>query len=259
MIFTEFKILHKTLYNIELDDAFLSWLVGFFEGDGLLVMTHRGDIHFVISQHATDLSVLKLIKDSLGFGAVYRQGENVHRYMVQDKKNLELICLLLNGNLVFPSRRMQFSSFLVRFNKLNNKNMVFNNRQGIFSYNDEWFTGLTDSEGCFSVTIKKYPIIRFSISQKGEENSRILTKCIHLFGVGRLDRHSKKGVYTYAVDGLKATSSLLKYFDINRLKTRKAISYNQFRLLHGFFCNNEHKRPERRAELIRVAKSINKW
>ena len=47
MVFTEFKKKHKDYYNIILDDQFLTWLIGFFEGDGSLVVTNRGEIHFV--------------------------------------------------------------------------------------------------------------------------------------------------------------------------------------------------------------------
>ena len=43
--------------------------------------------------------------------------QNTHRFVIQDFKNLYLICLLFNGNMVFPTRKARFLIFLSTFNE----------------------------------------------------------------------------------------------------------------------------------------------
>ena len=103
---------------------FLEWLIGFSEGEGSLAK--RGDLSFVITQSSLDIEVLNLIKKNLGFGKVIKQSikQNTHRFIVQDIKNIYLICLLFNGNMVFPTRKARFLTFLSFFNeKLIKKNL----------------------------------------------------------------------------------------------------------------------------------------
>ena len=73
---------------------------------------------FSIGLHIDDLNVLNYIKDNLGFGRVIKQSikQNTHRFIIQDFKNLYLICLLFNGNMVFPTRKARFLIFLSTFN-----------------------------------------------------------------------------------------------------------------------------------------------
>lgn len=98
---------------------FLEWLIGFTEGDGCMTAATRGDCSFVITQSTADIDVLYYIRDTLGFGSVIEQSiENfTHRFVVQDKASLWLLCQLLNGNLVFPIRQAKFLAFLVAFNR----------------------------------------------------------------------------------------------------------------------------------------------
>lgn len=56
---------------------------------------------------------------SFGFGNVIRQSikQNTQRFVIQGIQNLYLICLLFNGNIVFPSRKARFTTFLSVLNK----------------------------------------------------------------------------------------------------------------------------------------------
>jgi hypothetical protein len=87
-------------------------------------------LSFVITQSTLDIQSLNYIKDNLGFGKVIKQSvkQNTHRFVVQDIKNLYLICLIFNGNMVFPTRNARFLTFLSFFNeKLLKKNMILIN------------------------------------------------------------------------------------------------------------------------------------
>jgi cytochrome c oxidase subunit 1 len=73
----------------------------------------------VITQSTTDVDTLYYIKDNLGFGKVIKQSikQNTHRFVLQDIKNIYLICLLFNGNMVFPTRKARFLTFLTNLNE----------------------------------------------------------------------------------------------------------------------------------------------
>jgi cytochrome c oxidase subunit 1 len=106
---------------------FLEWLIGFSEGEGSFILAKRGDLAFVITQSTSDVKSLYYIKDNLGFGKIIKQSvkQNTHRFVIQDLQNIYLICLLFNGNMVFPTRKARFLTFLSAFNeKLLKKNLI---------------------------------------------------------------------------------------------------------------------------------------
>jgi LAGLIDADG endonuclease len=90
-------------------------LIGFFEGDSSLIKAKRGDLYFVITQHINDVGILNEILSILNCGKVIKQGKRTSRFIIQDMKCLYLIILLLNGNLVLPSRKIQLKNFLKYF------------------------------------------------------------------------------------------------------------------------------------------------
>jgi hypothetical protein len=121
--FTSFYFYYKKFYPNLVQDIpnsrFLEWLIGFSEGEGSFIVAKRGDLAFVITQSSTDVECLYYIKENLGFGTVIKQSlkQNTHRFIVQDIKNIFLICLLFNGNMVFPTRKARFLIFLAKFNE----------------------------------------------------------------------------------------------------------------------------------------------
>jgi hypothetical protein len=183
--FEEFNVKYKLLFGNHQEQPsfdFLSWFVGFVEGDGSFTIAKRGDIYFVVTQDTRDVQVLNMIKNTLGFGKVIKQGQSTSRFVVQDKKGLYLICLLFNKNIVLPSRLSSFKEFLSAFNAYSNKGTLrfepvnFSNAPVKPSLTDAWFAGFTDADGCFFVSINtsnKYRIL-FDVAQKGEENKPVL-------------------------------------------------------------------------------------
>jgi hypothetical protein len=95
---------------------FLTWLIGFTEGDGSFIVNNRGDLAFVITQSTSDIHTLEFIKETLGFGKVISQSVVTSRFVCQDKLGIELIIYLFNGNLVFPSKQKSFEKFIDGFN-----------------------------------------------------------------------------------------------------------------------------------------------
>ena len=68
---------------------------------------------FVITQATIDKQVLEFIQEILGFGRVIPQSAITSRYVTQNKKEIDIIISLFNGNLVllfFSSNFIEITS-----------------------------------------------------------------------------------------------------------------------------------------------------
>jgi hypothetical protein len=269
MNFSKFKMRLKEYYskkNINKpipDDPFLFWLIGFTEGDGSFVVNKRKDLAFVLIQGIRNKQVLNHIHNVLGLGQIIKQGPRVYRLIIRQKKEIELIILLFNGNLVLPSRKKQFNEFfkifsqkkdVLKINYINQKNMP--------SLDNQWLLGFTEAEGCFTISLLSNSNAfrtRYIISQKGDLNLPVLSKCIELFNTGRIEGHSKKDNYSFIVSGLSNISKIYSYFDKNLIYFIgiKKQSYLKFKQLNQSFEKKDHLNLKKRPLLIKLASQIN--
>ena len=246
---------------------FLTWFIGFSEGDGSFVISRgTNDLSFVITQNTDDERILQLIQSELGFGRVIKQGTRTSRYIVSDKKGLELINSLFNGNIVLPSKQQSFNEFLKVYNQKVIKGKILLdqikpiNSNILPSLSNNWLAGFTDAEGCFTVSFLSNSNafrIRYLVSQKGDVNVPILSNLILLFKAGTIEAHSKKSNYSYIINGEKACYSVYDYFDNYPLKTKKLTSYLLWKEIHKHITNKDHLNPEFRAKLIEMAANVN--
>ena len=252
----------RTLPKIE----FLTWFIGFSEGDGSFVINNRNDLSFVITQSTEDENILKFIQDQLGFGKVIKQGKRTSRYIVQDKKGLELINYLFNGNLVLPSKQQSFNKFIQVYNKKAIKGKILLDpikpiKSNILpSLSNSWLTGFTDAEGCFTVSFLSNSSafrLRYLVSQKGDINVPFLSHLILLFKKGVIEAHSKKSNFSYIISGSKACYNVYDYFDKYPLKTNKLTSFILWKEIHKHIMNKDHLNPELRIKLIEMATKVN--
>lgn len=252
-------------------NKFLEWFIGFSEGEGSFILAKRGDLAFVVTQSTTDIKSLNYIKDNLGFGRVIKQSikQNTHRFVIQDIKNLYLICLLFNGNMVFPTRKARFLTFLSSFNeKLLKQNLITIAPLYICvtpSLKDGWISGITDGEGSFTCSILSNSSgyrFRYILTQKWEANKFVLEHILSIFGTylvqGCIVPHSVNNVWELRVNGVKNCKGLFTYFDEYALITKKKDSYLKWKLLHSRIINKDHLNDNIRLELIELAKQINK-
>nr|YP_004376350.1 intronic ORF at intron 3 of cox1 [Moniliophthora roreri]ADO51560.1 intronic ORF at intron 3 of cox1 [Moniliophthora roreri] len=252
-------------------NKFLEWLIGFSEGEGSFILSKRGDLAFVITQSTTDVQSLNYIKDNLGFGKVIEQSkkQNTHRFVVQDAKNLFLICLLFNGNIVFPTRKARFLIFLSYFNeKLLKKNLTTIPPLDICvtpSLKDGWISGITDGEGCFSCSLLSNSSafrFRYILTQKWEANKFVLENIMNIFSEylakGCVVSHSAQDVWELRVNGLKNCKGLFTYFDEYSLITKKKDSYLKWKLIYSRLVKGDHLNDSTRLELVNMVKQINK-
>lgn len=253
---------------------FLQWLIGFSEGEGSFIVGKRGDLSFVITQSTVDIQSLNYIKDNLGFGKVIKQSvkQNTHRFIVQDIKNIYLICLIFNGNMVFPTRNARFLTFLSSFNeKLLKNNMVV--IYPLFtcilpSLKDGWISGITDGEGSFTCSLLYNSLayrFRFILTQKWEANKPVLEHIINIFSQstnylckGSVVPHSANNVWEIRINGVKNCKELFTYFDEYNLITKKRESYSKWKVIHSKLVNGDHLKIDSRQILVGLAKQVNK-
>jgi hypothetical protein len=267
--FTNFYSMYSRLFpNKPLpSNKILEWLIGFTEGDGSFIVTKRGELQFVISQNSLDVQVLYYIKEQLGFGTVIQQSKssNTHRYIVQDMKNLSLICTLFNGNIVFLTRNTRFLIFLATFNdkalRLNIDTINPISKTIIPTLNDYWLSGFTDAEGCFSLSLLSNSSgyrLRFLLCQKWEINKPILDHINKLFGVGKVFKHTSPNSWEYIVNGVKNCNSILPYFDEYILFSKKKQSYELWKELRLQLINGDHLNSNTRIKMKELTNEINK-
>ena len=250
---------------------FLQWLIGFSEGEGSFIVAKRGDLSFVITQSTIDINSLNYIKDNLGFGKVIVQSskQKTHRFIVQDVKNLILISLIFNGNMVFPTRNARFLTFLSSFNERllkNNMDIIKPKINTIIpTLQDAWLSGITDGEGSFTCSLLSNSSafrFRYILTQKWEANKYVLE---HLQNIlknssanGSVVPHSADNVWELRINGVKNCQGLFTYFDEFNLVTKKKDSYLKWKAIHSRLVNKEHLNKDIRSELISLAKGINK-
>lgn len=270
---------------------FLTWFIGFAEGDGSFIKASRGDLYFVITQDSRDKQVLEYIQKELNMGKVITQSKSTSRYIIQDLLGLYLIALIFNGEIRTPGKLKSFNEFLnilnskvdrlVNSRKL--KKFGYKNSEKLFevikpyekvkdlTFNDSWLIGFVDAEGCFHVSFpaagmlrqknNKYTIL-FDIAQKGEENKEmILNKLISLFGVGKVNKHYVEDVWYYRVNGLSDTKIIMDYFDKSNFTflSKKYNSYLVWKLIYNGIKNLEHRDPIKRHKLINLSKTVNAY
>jgi hypothetical protein len=253
------------------DKRFLEWFIGFSEGEGSFILAKRGDLSFIVTQSSLDVEILNYIRDNLGFGKVIKQSvkQDTHRFIIQDIKNLYLICLIFNGNMVFPTRKARFLTFLCFFNerliKKDLNTIIPIDTCVIPTLDDNWLVGITDGEGCFTCSLLSNSSAfryRFILTQKWKANKyaleHILKKLNEYLIEGSITPHNADNVWELRVNGLKNCKGLFIYFDNHKLVSKKRDSYIKWKLLYNRLVNKDHLKSETRLELIKLAKQINK-
>lgn len=216
------------------DNNWLSWFIGFLEGDGA-ILEHKGRPSFVLTQK--DDTVLHEIFEVLKIGNIrhfYDSSNNkkYSRYIVSDNKGIFLLYILLNGNLVLERRVNQLKKWNIALNKANRFDFSLfysNNIPGFSdscldpSLNNGWLSGFSDAEGCFSVKISKkkkdfYIQLLFILDQKNEET--VLNKIALLFN----------------------TSAKAKLRTVNKsIKIKNLSNYNNSMFRLSIYCNDKKK------------------
>nr|YP_010470469.1 LAGLIDADG endonuclease [Inonotus hispidus]YP_010691045.1 GIY endonuclease [Phellinus igniarius]UVF37957.1 LAGLIDADG endonuclease [Inonotus hispidus]WBU93146.1 GIY endonuclease [Phellinus igniarius] len=271
--FDLFNSERKSLGLKPIDFNWLTWFIGFTEGDGAILLNKNTQINstssrlrFVLTQK--EGNILYEVQEKLGLGVVrfYSQGKNGYfRFIVTKNKELFILALLFHGNLVLPHRISQIASW-VRFlteKKLWKYGSI--QTEPVFpTLKDSWFSGFTDAEGCFNVNIfarhntlsGSRVKLRFVLDQKNADE--ILIYIRNLFGFGRVSlRNKTNNVSRYSVNSFRGLKSVHDYFITYPLKTTKAISFLNWCKIYNMCLNKEHLNIEGLTKIREIIKTIN--
>lgn len=259
-----------------INDSWLEWLIGLYEGDGTLIFREKKGFHFgIVSTHKATLDII--IK-TLGFGKIRqfpKKENNLDKwsYYIEDRYNIYLILLLLNGNLVLNKRMGDYLKISEKFNNVKFKNKLYKYNidikyeQVLPSKNDGWFSGFVDAEGHFGCPIEtkrtfifRYISISFEVGQNGE--MWFFKHLQRIFGGGILypkngnDLTHNRIIFKGSKKGKNNVMLVFSYFEKFPLIT-KLSSYKKWKFMHSCLINKEHLKKEKISKLLLLAKGIN--
>lgn len=270
--FSAFRTYYNTLFknSNHLSDKWLTWFIGFAEGDGAIQTYDKGKrVRFVLTQKEKD--ILHKIQFKLNIGVVkhFPQGKSgknndFYRWMVDSPSDILLLAFLFNGNLAQNHRIQQLTLWV---NALNNRfgseTLKLNNTPVSITLKDGWLSGFTDAEGCFNVSItanSRYILgyvikMRYILDQK---DNIILNKVYELFGFGKVSlRSGTDNVYRYTVTGFNALNNVITYFKLFPLQTKKTFSLKKWLTVHNQVLNKLHLTHEGLSQIKTLQKEIN--
>jgi hypothetical protein len=219
---------HKKKINID----FLEWFIGFAEGDGSFIVSNNR-LFFIINQK--EEKILHSIRTNLGFGkvSIYK---TYSRFIVADRKNIDRLISIFNGNLVLYKTNSRFVSWLNARNTYCNEKIQYSNKNELLSFKDNaWLSGFIDAEGCFNSLRKKnlkckigFTVnLRFIVDQKSEIS--ILKKIQFFLQSGNIQKRLKiENMYRIVISHRKSHEILIQYLNRYPLRTIKKVSYFRF-------------------------------
>ncbi len=271
--FSAFHALYAKLgFSNSISENWLSWFVGFAEGDGA-ILSYKGRLFFVLTQK--EELILQHIFSVLGFGVVRKiesKGNTFYRYIVEDFTGVLLLALIFNGNLAVPNRVKQLDKWLSEINQklitqgsriyLLCSTIVPNTYVFKPSLKNAWLSGFTDAEGTFNVNITKreYTVtgyrvqLRYMLDQKSALD--LLTLISTLFGHGKVIVRSTD-MYRYYCDTFVGVGHVCSYFESFPLKTKKSNSFVNWLKVYKMVLNKEHLTKEGLETVREIKKTIN--
>jgi hypothetical protein len=133
----------------------------------------------------------------------------------------------------------------------------------------DYVTGFVDGEGCFSVSIRPHPTVRygtrcvigpvFQIYQHRDDRV-LLERLREFFGCGTITaKGPKSNVLTYAVSGRRdLESAIIPFFERHPLQSTKREDFLKFRQIVVAMRNKEHRTDSGFRMIVALAFSLNR-
>ena len=254
----------KPLHKNKINTSFLEWFIGFSEGDGRFVAS--GNRLFFIINHK-EIKILNNIRTNLGFGKVSIYN-GYCRYVVADRKGVDRLVSIFNGNLLLDKTNKRFIDWLQIRNSYSLHNVSYHgkNRNNSQRLNESsWLTGFIDADGFFNsvrITDKSCKVgfrirLCFILDQKGE--LFVLEKVKQFLKTGSIikhdpfpkdlqENHSKQMetvvqeadplyMYRFVCTDQKSHEILIDYLQKHPLKTLKKVSFLRFCAINRYLRN----------------------
>jgi len=220
--------------------SFLEWFVGFSEGNANFcsrVQDNRVKLSFEIIQK--DAKLMYKIRTMLGFGKVssFIHTDQIYwKYSVEDKRGLQRIMLLFNGNFVLPKRYEEFLDWVSSAKSICPSYFVVKKQCVQVSLQTGWLAGFIEAKGCFYSHFRAKNTLcldKFSFDQKltiieknTQGESTVLQQITVLFENARKSHIPKKlNCYKIEFCSLKAHTRIVSYLKQFPLLGQKNITF----------------------------------
>jgi hypothetical protein len=244
----------------KISDDWLTWFIGFSEGDGAFITEINKRLRFVLTQK--EIGILHHIQTTLNIGRVKTYGQ-FSRYHVDDVQGIRILIALFNGNIVLDKRKVQIKKWLDTLNIVQLDNNV------LPLLTNSWISGFIDAEGCFNVQLFKrkamllgYQVkLRFMIDQKDcLENMLFIKDQLNLFLTHR--KLNKVKVDTGSMYRIESNSFIkvpliIEYLNRFKLKTKKQEAFNKWVLVYKLVQKKAHLTETGLSEIRLLSKQVN--
>ena len=224
-----------------IDVKFLEWFIGFFEAEGSFLCWPDSSTlgcRFGVEISQKDPKLMHKIRTTLGFGRVTvftRQIDNgseqtYARFYIHDRKNLERIVFLLNGNLLTSKKQDQFKTWIKAINvdRQERKKPLYEVNNRTFDFNllgNGWFSGFLEGDAGFwvsptAIRTNKNGSQSFALRMKfyiTQDDQAFVTYVAKSFGLKNTNVNSltnsrdKKLYYRFETNRLDVHLSILEY------------------------------------------------
>lgn len=275
------KFIPQHIKPTNYSSEFLSWFIGFSEGDGSFIVSGNR-LFFTITQQ--DVVVLRRLRTQLGFGTICNDTTHpeIQQYVVTDRSQIEILIKIFNGNLLLKKTTARFSKWVNAFNSLTGKQInvisrwnpdfilapdfnFTNSRKKLTSettqflrtqsviWNSSWLTGFIDAEAGFSAVERlkrktdreKSIEMRFLLDQTNE--LEVLSHVRDVLGdTGSIwirKNTQEKIHHRYDVCNFDALQLLIQYLTRYSLRSKKNIVYVRWKKILNYLelIKNEKK------------------
>ena len=239
-------------------------------GDGYLGINDNVPV-FVLTQKES--KILYEIQDILKFGYV-KEFEGFYRFIVRDQSSILLLFHLFNGNLHLKHKNDQLVEWSRLLNFINNNkdNLLVITELVNLSFNNSWFSGFTDAEGCFNggplacctssqadgayiSKDNKGISLRFIVDQKDE--LLLFNQLKDILGSGSIYAR-KNNNYRFAITNISKLVFIVEYFNAYALRSKKQFAFSKWKVIYYCVLNKEHKTPKSMENLKELSKLVNK-
>ena len=269
-------------------ESFLEWFIGFYEGDGSIYFTTITDkkkrFSFQITQK--DRQLIEQFKYIFGYGNVSCESRETGIYWkwtLESKESVEKISYLFYGNLIWPYRQMQYSQWIRAgqeqglFKQILLDQLVFRPPDQMISFQNAWFSGFIDAEGCFyahlketyspktgNITIKLSQ--KFTLTQKQQTTDQseiiIFQHILDLLQTPSkiiIFQNKTKNCFYARIEIWRLVNQkhLIDYLKVYKLKTQKYISYRRWWRVWLRRQEQAHLTHKGRKRLKRLISNIN--
>lgn len=212
------------------------WLAGLIDGDGSFQLSKAGYGSLEVTVASRDQSLLYHCREIYGGKLKLRAGATSLRWRVHDRVNLKRILTVVNGRLHNFARKQQFERLAHAYSICPNAEMPF-------TWQSSYFSGLFDSDGKITLSIKNHTGPRNEKGVTGKLQRLRRAKAVQLT-IGVTQKHkmdiqflkskrnspygrisydrAQNGYYTWYVTRRSEVLDLCAYFETHACLSKRA-------------------------------------